>query len=104
MENKIKLKNLEKFEVISVDYGDLDNLVKEVYNNEDYEFVADEEMGNDSQKLYKDITGSLEDYDEKELERFKSGERHSYNTRVILEDLCRNGHIEPGNYLIKVCW
>lgn len=98
------LKKFEKFEVISVDYFDLEELVKRVYSQSEYSFVADEEMGNDSQKLYRDINGEVDEYDEEKVKNFRENGGYSYSSNAILNDLCRNKHIPPGNYLIDICW
>jgi hypothetical protein len=100
-----KLKKFERLEVIEVDYSDLNDLVHRVYGNKDYEFVADEEMNNDSTKLYRDVgREGVDSYEEEKLEKFKKGGIETYITRTLLEDMCRSGHLEPGNYLISVCW
>lgn len=99
-----KLKKFEKFEVISVDYSDLEDLVQRVYSQPDYSFVSSEELGNDSQKLYKGIDGKLDKWEEDDIRSFRENGECNYKGNAILNDLCRNGYLQPGNYLIDICW
>lgn len=96
--------NIEKLKVNLVNYSDFEELVKKVYG-QDYSYVADEEIGNDSYKFYQDIGSNNHfGYDENDLQDFKETGQGIYLARSLLEDLCHLEEIGPGNYLISVCW
>ena len=91
-----------------MDYKEFDALVNEnipAANNK-YEFVAYEEMGNDSDKAFINVEALNPDdnlaktYD---IPQIENGDL-MYKASVILSYLCWKGIIAPGNYLIQVCW
>jgi hypothetical protein len=91
-----------------IEYGDFESIVQAVYDQE-YEFVADVECGNDSEHSFTDVTkGSLDKYgpyDRQTLEEFKSIGKYGYGTaRILLNDLVDQELIPEGNYLITVSW
>lgn len=91
----------KKLEVILVNYEDLDKFINHHYSNlqTGFEFITDEEMSSDSEKLI-DVTGKVTRY-KKNL--IKAGEV-SYMTSTYLNDLCKKGVIQAGKYLIQVSW
>ncbi len=85
----------------SIEYYEFDDLIKEVYGI-DYESIIDQD--NDS-TLKINVDGKFDDYDETNLEFFlNSGVQEYYTNRLLLNDLCRKGLIEPGLYLINISW
>lgn len=94
--------------ILNVDSYDFETFVHEIYPNCQYEFQADMECGNDTQHSFDGIDGTNGvlgwKWDEPKIEQFKRGEWIGYFTRVILEDLCRNGHIPAGDYLISISY
>lgn len=98
----MKLK-AEKVTYYSVEYGDLEKLVQEVYPEKysDYCFVSTQECGNDSSHTF-NIDGKLGEVWEKwDKKRFEEGNAHNY---LILNKLCADKYIKPGKYIIDVCW
>lgn len=90
--------------MFEVDYGDFERFVKETYG-QDYNFVASEECGNDSVHDFNvNDKEALDEYDQEKLDTFKTTGRYSFLNRTILQDLVNHDLIEPGNYLISVCW
>lgn len=90
--------------VFCVDYRDFENTVLEIYRRT-YSFISDMECGNDTEHLFSNINGDIGPYDEEELIKWKDNKIPAfYLADSLLNDMCRNGHIEPGNYLILVCW
>lgn len=102
----MKLK-CEKTQVIKVEYGDLEDFIKEVYGHL-HEIVAAEESSNDTTLSFAGIGECPEDYDKFEQEEFaewlESGKHWPWGTRNILEALCLAGHIEAGDYLVSIYW
>lgn len=91
--------------VFSVDYGDLEEFIKHIYGNKQYEFACAEEVSNDTIKRYKvDKKEEISDYDLKKLNSFKAGNFESWITRLLLQDMVNNGILQPGTYSIDVCW
>lgn len=100
-----------------VDYYDFDQIVNETYSNEshktNYEFVADEECGNDEDHLFDGISRTPKytwSYNEEVKARVakwalgQAGRYENPTTNELLFDLCAKGVIEEGNYLIRVSW
>jgi hypothetical protein len=85
---------------IEVDYKELEKFVHEVYPQfSEYSFVANEECGNDSQHSFR-VDGKISEYDKQMFENAKWGPANY----ILLNKLCEDGHISPGEYLIKVSW
>jgi hypothetical protein len=93
----------ERKEVLEVDYSDLERFIEQEYEHE-FSFPADEELGNDVEKLYDGIDGKLDKYDAESVKSFAGSGEGSYITRHLLNDLCKRGRIPAGNYLVNVCW
>jgi hypothetical protein len=89
--------------VIKVQYFDLEEFISQVTGH-DYEVVASEEWSNDSQHRFF-VDGILQKYELKEWKKFKeTGEADCFFLRTILNGLCYDKKILPGNYLVTVCW
>lgn len=88
---------------ITVDYHDLEQYIYNHYQRL-YNIVAGEEGRNDTQMKYTVVSEPLDEYDAEDVERFKSGKRVCFILRTILIDLCNNGKIIPGTYLIQISW
>ena len=87
----------------TIDYGDLDEIIQEEYNCPNFTSVLGQ--SNDS-TIDLTITGDFDNWDELSLLEFlKDHYQDEYSTtRILMNDLCRKGLIEPGNYLISICW
>lgn len=89
---------MKKITYIEMDYHEFDELVKEKYGIET-EFVANQEANNDSEYSF-NVDGKLSDYQREDWEE----KNFQYGNGLLLNKLCEDGHIEPGKYLITVCW
>jgi len=100
----MKLKH-DKYEIISVDYGDLQNLVEEVWGHE-WSFVSDLETCNDTQHEFDVKKKPLDEWELKELSVFVYfGQGFSfYLSPILLQELVNCNFIDEGTYLINVCW
>lgn len=88
--------------IYRVNYADLESFISKVYRLKGWSFVTDHECANDSDHTF-DVTGK--DVDEERLGQFiKSKGDELYMTHELLNDCCVKGLIEPGQYLIAVCW
>ncbi len=85
-----------------VDYGDLDEFLS-FHTGRPYESCCMEEWNNDSSKEMR-IDGKLEDYQRRAVEKFINTGQGSYLTRALLNHLCADGILEPGDYLINISW
>lgn len=89
----------EKRVVYSIDAFDLDEILQEEYNK-NFETILDQD--NHSTLKIK-VDGQFSKWDEKELESYESTGNQQYNTlRLLLNNLCRQGKIEAGDYLISI--
>lgn len=99
-----------------IDCFDVEKLIEQVYGIYTtsplhpygyfrFSIVAMEEWGNDESHTYIVQREPLDTWDKGLLERFMDNPYGSaYCLSIILTDLCNNGYIEPGEYLIDVSW
>jgi len=98
-----------KKQVIEMDYNELEDLIRRTYGH-NLEVPCDLEAGNDSAhtfnfKVEPWIVGNvLHDYGIKKLEKFKATGEGEYLTCILMQDMVNNGVLEPGDYLINICW
>lgn len=88
-----------KVTYIEMDYDEVDRIISDAYGI-NYEFVAFEEAHNDSSHTFLVEAEALNEYDQSNLDR----KDFRFMTQSLLCDLCHQGKIEAGNYLINVCW
>ncbi len=94
---------VEKKTYLKVSHGDFEEFVESVYNRS-FSVTGSEEMRNDSIYSFNGIDGVIDEFDEEDLNLFIANEKDSYMARILLNDLVRKGFIEPGDYIIGVCW
>lgn len=94
---------VKKVAYFGVDYNELDKFIKAVYGVY-YSCVGSQEWGNDSQHRVHAEAVELGPWDAKKLEEVKAGKEPSYSLGAVMNDLAFQGLIEPGEYLIDVCW
>jgi hypothetical protein len=107
----MKQKNKEEKPVLKVreekrycvNYSDLEDFATKIYNLKDYSFVAIEECGNDSSHDFV-VSDKINKHELKDVEEIKNGNVKEYRNRLLLDLLCKEGYIPPGNYTISVCW
>lgn len=89
-----------------VDSYDLDKFIQKVYSLPEYEFVACEEVNNDSYHRFNVKARSIEteEYDNRKLRQFQEGVFQHHLTYALLEDLAHRGWIPEGTYIISVSW
>ena len=90
-----------------VDYSDLDAFLTKRFgfDEEPYEVIAAEEMGNDSVKDINVDKEELSSRDKKDLEKMLTTKKwECYNTGLLLSHLCSLGEIPEGKYMIEICW
>lgn len=97
---KDKFKKVEYFEI---EYYELDNIINQEYPDIKYESAL--EQPNDSYFTVF-VDGLINWKDEFLLTNLLvNGHAQDYRTTTILmNDMCRKGLIEKGNYLINVSW
>lgn len=87
--------------VFEVDYNEVDRIInKHFFDGKSiYECVPDEEWSNDSSHEIT-VDGLVSEYQAKDI----ANKRREYMTSTYLNELCRIGVIEKGEYLISVSW
>ncbi len=85
-----------------VDSYDFDKTVKDEFGRE-YQFVADEECGNDSTHRFQ-VDGELDKWEQKQVNEFVETGEGSYLARNLLNALCARSVIPAGTYVVEVCW
>ena len=100
--NQLQLKMTTKVTHF-VEYDDFDRFVTQIYNFSDYEFVTYAEANNDSSYTF-EPTGKIEDYNEKEADKIRSGKIRIFQNHLLFDCLVADGYLDPGTYVINVCW
>jgi hypothetical protein len=90
--------------VIKVDYNDLDDFIHQTTGRDDYSCCDSQEWNNDSQHRFHVENKPLSEYDQKEWSQFKLGNKRHCYLGILLDGLCVDGLIPPGNYIINVRW
>lgn len=88
----------------SEDYQGLQSFIEEVYSLSFNNSISNGTVI--TVEVKKDLDESYEQADYEEfMGEFKSGkEVEDWQFAHILTDLCKLGHIEPGNYLVNIWW
>ena len=93
---KVESTKFPKTEVFIVSYRDIEKLP--------YHICEDMEIGNDSCLTYRDLNGKV-DYSNDLNEFIESkGMSGSYIIETLMNDLIHRGKLDPGTYVIEICW
>lgn len=97
---------MKKVEFFVMSYGEWDKLVNQTYGKWDYEVVAEEEANNYSCLKMEGVKREeLADFYLRDIKDWISGENHQAPGKwQLATDMCNNGILEPGNYLIEISW
>ncbi len=96
---------MKKKTVTEIDYYEFEQLVKKTYGITNYSFPAVEECGNDSSHSFApEKIEPLEDYDQEQIDELIAGKMPLYANHVIFQDFVNKGVLEPGEYIVEVCW
>jgi len=88
-----------------VNYNDLNRFIRETTGRQNYNCVALEEWDNDSYHSISVSNEPLDQYDSDFWADFKNRkETGSFGLSIIMNALCLEGKIAPGNYLVHVSW
>lgn len=101
----------EEVSHIKIDWGVIDRIVYLYYGHSDsefgtfhYEFVVNGECSNDSSHQFS-VDGLLDSYCEADAAEFrKDGKPRGLSNGDVLNILCQDGWLGPGEYLVEVCW
>lgn len=87
-----------------VDYHEVEKAIQDFYGIDEFSVPCDLETSNDTNHSFT-IDGKLDQYDLVDLAEFKKELKQTYwRTPLLMNDLCRNDIIPPGDYLISVSW
>lgn len=95
--------NHRKETVIIVNHFDLQDFIKDKLDV-DYDVVGRNDMCNDMKYHFHDIEKDISEFDLKKYNKLKSGESDYIDMETVFNGLCHDGLIEPGNYVVSVCW
>jgi hypothetical protein len=94
----------QTIEHFKISWKVIEDIVRTYYNDRQYSFVAVEECGNDTCHEFF-VTGRVVDYQAAAVERFRSGEGYgALSNYDIFDVLCQDGFLDPGTYIVEVCW
>ncbi|KPK54167.1 MAG: hypothetical protein AMS22_06300 [Thiotrichales bacterium SG8_50] len=89
---------------IRIDYGVIEDIVHRFYSRPDYSFVATEECGNDTLHSFTVNPAAMTRYDREQMELFRAGESADFSNYDVLNALCVDRFLDPGKYIVEVCW
>ncbi len=86
----------------SIDYNDLDKILRKEYDCPNYECALDQSNGS---TIRIDVDGEFTELGDENLQEYFDTKSQDYSTTdLLMNDLCRKGKLEPGLYLIDVSW
>jgi hypothetical protein len=94
--------NPDKVEYYTLGYSELERYFKTVYGHE-YEIPPGEEIGQCSQEEDIELE-QLDEYDTKQLNKFKTTGQGNFLLRILMTDCCNIGLLPAGKYIIDVTW
>jgi len=89
--------------VFRTQYYDVEELIVRIYGKP-YQLLADMEASNDSTIEINGVDGSDQNIDKYDIKEFKETGRYKHILGTLMNDLCKNGLIDKGDYSINVCW
>ena len=116
-QSKLELTVEELTPTYLVEHKDFDGIVRKVYK-QPFSFINDKKCSRESHYisdmylLFRHITAGKDEEDSsiadaiyEDIKSFKErGFSKSSLALILLYDLCANGHIKPGNYIVRVSW
>lgn len=92
----------KKMVVFTVQYKALEAHIQQFFGNPNWEIVDDlDGDGNTTHEI--DVTDSPPDaWDRLTLEQVRAGEQTNYSLRILMQEMCRSGELEPGTYMVKM--
>jgi hypothetical protein len=85
-------------------YHELEKLAKDVFGI-DYEYVAEEELGNDENQTYTINEKDLDNgWDWREWAEFLEGKERRWRAHMLITRLVSLGKIPAGNILVELSW
>jgi hypothetical protein len=97
---------MQKKTVIEMEYGELEKLIEKTYGFEEYSIPAEEEKGNECSLTFNLVKDEeINEWDKADLEKMKTTKKPmQYRTHLLMQDMCNNGVLEPGDYVVKIFW
>lgn len=96
---------IQKKEVFSADYSDIEELVQTHYGVDDWSFTEDTESGNDTSHEFTVARDAQNEWNKRDIQAFRDSDgKKVYMVSALLNDMCDAGLLEPGEYVIRVCW
>jgi len=93
----------EKKVLIVVDCSDLEAFINKHYDHK-IEIVADQETGNDVSITIKLSKVEMREFEQKQLDEYKKSGKGMYMLNTLMRDLCNQGILDAGEYLINMSW
>jgi hypothetical protein len=99
---------VERVAHVKIDYDVIDRIVYLFYGHDngesDFCMVWNGEWGNDSSHQF-DVEPVIDKYEAKDAAKFrKDGKPRNLSNEAVMNILCQDGWLEPGKYLVEVCW
>jgi len=88
-----------------MEYDELETLVNQKLGIKHYSFTEIQECNIAKDASYRFIVdGKVNQFEDKRIKELKDGKFGNPSNRAILNKLCKEGHIDAGEYLIMVSW
>lgn len=89
---------------VEIDYNSVQRAIEMFYGIAEYCLPAEEELSNDS-VFDCHVTGQMSEHKKNTAEYLMENKiTRQWSTRAYLDYMAMKGAIDPGNYLISICW
>lgn len=103
---------VEKKVTYHVGYSEVERAITDYFTQNhgfsgEYYEIPDLEEASNGVSLEFNIDGKLSDREQEDIDKAiqaKTFSKSKWRTRLFLDYLCKNGVIEPGDYVIRVSW
>lgn len=87
------------------DASEIEALAVKAYGMTEYNFASCEESGNDSSHEFT-VTNRVDRTEQDDWDDAvqSKGASLRYNTYLLLDRLCSDGHLDEGEYVVRVSW
>jgi len=95
-----------KKQVIEMMYVELEELIQKTYGWGKYSLCAAEELDSAPSWTTTVVKNGLNEFDRLDLAvmKVKGPYARQYRTRMLMNDMCDQGILEPGDYVVEICW
>jgi len=89
--------------VMMCNCGEIEDIIRDTYGKY-YEILSREELNSNSSLTFNCAKGALDQYDRETLDRFIVTGHGDWLLNILVADLCNNGKLAEGKYVMLFSW